>query len=98
MNDVEEFKAAGLNDASVAVLFAAQLKEQALFANTLAERCFQDCVVSFRNQDLNTAETNCINRCVDKYLVFSQTIGPRYWAEQQKIMQQRQMQMGGFPQ
>lgn len=96
MNDADEFKQLGLNDASVSVLFAAQIKEQAIFANMMTERCFKDCVISFRNVDLNTGETDCISRCVDKFVQFSQAVGPRYWEEQQKVMQQRYMETGNI--
>lgn len=84
----DEFRNAGLDEKSAAVLFTAQIKEQASFLNTVTERCFQDCVVSFRTAQLNEQESSCINRCADKYFALSQVLGVKYWEEQAKLMQE----------
>jgi len=86
----------GLDEKSASFLFSAQLKEQGVFMNTVTEKCFEDCVISFRNKDLSERETTCINRCADKYFALSQVLGSKYWEEQQKFMEnQNQNQYGG---
>eukprot|EP00012_Vannella_robusta_P011570 CAMPEP_0206191946 /NCGR_PEP_ID=MMETSP0166-20121206/5658_1 /ASSEMBLY_ACC=CAM_ASM_000260 /TAXON_ID=95228 /ORGANISM="Vannella robusta, Strain DIVA3 518/3/11/1/6" /LENGTH=89 /DNA_ID=CAMNT_0053608333 /DNA_START=8 /DNA_END=277 /DNA_ORIENTATION=- len=87
---MDELTTAGLDQKSASILLSAQIKEQASFMNSVTERCFQDCVVSFRNKDLSEKETTCINRCADKYFALSQVLGVKYWEEQQKFMQQQQ--------
>ena len=87
MNIADELRGTGLDEKSASLLFAAQIKEQANFMNSVTERCFSDCVVSFRTQQLNEQETTCINRCADKYFALSQVLGVRFWEEQQRFMQ-----------
>ncbi|KAK9827249.1 hypothetical protein WJX81_002882 [Elliptochloris bilobata] len=75
-----------------------QVKDSLRMYNSLVERCFIDCVDSFRRKDLEAAEEKCVQRCCEKFMKHSQRVGMRFHeltseAEQQmqKIMQQQQL-------
>ncbi|KAK8948661.1 Mitochondrial import inner membrane translocase subunit Tim9 [Platanthera zijinensis] len=36
--------------------------------NSLVERCFDDCVDSFRRKTLDKQEETCVRRCAEKFL------------------------------
>ena len=52
--------------------------------NGLVQRCFNQCVTSFRAKDLDQEESNCIKTCVSKYINFSQRIGQRFVEKSQE--------------
>ncbi|CEM00005.1 unnamed protein product [Vitrella brassicaformis CCMP3155] len=62
-----------------------QMQDSLNTYNGLVERCFNECITHFRAKDLEKAETGCIERCVTKFMAFSQRIGTRF---QEKNMQQ----------
>lgn len=46
--------------------------------NGLVERCFNECITSFRAKDLSQAEQACVQNCVQKFMNFSQRVGQRF--------------------
>ena len=46
--------------------------------NTLVERCFTDCVDTFRRKTLDKQEETCVRRCAEKFLKHSMRVGLRF--------------------
>ncbi|KAJ0734655.1 putative Tim10-like domain superfamily protein [Helianthus annuus] len=46
--------------------------------NTLVERCFTDCVDTFRRKTLDKQEETCVKRCAEKFLKHSMRVGMRF--------------------
>ncbi len=46
--------------------------------NNLVERCFGECVNSFRQKNLAAEEESCVKTCVQKYMAFSQRVAQRF--------------------
>ncbi|MCL7051941.1 hypothetical protein MKW94_019360 [Papaver nudicaule] len=46
--------------------------------NSLVERCFVDCVDTFRRKSLDKQEESCIRRCAEKFLKHSMRVGMRF--------------------
>lgn len=55
-----------------------QMQDSMNTFNGLVQRCFDECVVSFRSKDLDKSERECVQNCVDKFMKFSQRIGQRF--------------------
>ena len=69
-----------------------QMKDSQRTFNTVAETCFSNCVKAFHNRNLDSNETNCVNRCADKYLKTVARAGIRF-GEQNAAQAAQQ----GFP-
>jgi mitochondrial import inner membrane translocase subunit TIM9 len=54
-----------------------QIQDSMNTFNGLVQRCFNQCVTSFRSKDLDKQEAECVNNCVLKFMSFSQRIGQR---------------------
>lgn len=69
-----------------------QFKEHIETTLSMTDRCFNQCVVSFRSKDLNDAEELCLLRCVEKqekgYNVAGRVFQEVQMAEQQKLAEQ----------
>ena len=48
-----------------------QLKDTLRMFNGLVERCFSECVVSFRSKALTATEEKCVSTCAEKYMKHS---------------------------
>ncbi|KAG8388767.1 hypothetical protein BUALT_Bualt02G0159500 [Buddleja alternifolia] len=46
--------------------------------NSLVERCFTDCVDTFRRKSLDKQEETCVRRCAEKFLKHSMRVGMRF--------------------
>ncbi|KAK3001960.1 hypothetical protein RJ639_020919 [Escallonia herrerae] len=46
--------------------------------NSLVERCFTDCVDTFRRKTLDKQEETCVRRCAEKFLKHSMRVGMRF--------------------
>ncbi|KAK2972373.1 hypothetical protein RJ640_014431 [Escallonia rubra] len=46
--------------------------------NSLVERCFSDCVDTFRRKTLDKQEETCVRRCAEKFLKHSMRVGMRF--------------------
>ena len=91
----EDLRAAGLDEESAKKLFTFQIVSQARFYNKIVEKCFGDCVSSFRSNDLYDHEAECVDHCSDKYLAICSVMDTVYWkqvAEQQQEMLNAQKQ------
>ncbi|KAL0040209.1 hypothetical protein WJX77_000380 [Trebouxia sp. C0004] len=73
-----------------------QVRDSLRMYNNVVERCFRDCVESFRRKDLESNEERCVSRCCEKFMKHSARVGMRFGelstqAEQQmqQVMQQQ---------
>ncbi|GAB2272513.1 protein transporter tim9 [Dionaea muscipula] len=55
-----------------------QIRDSLRMYNTLVERCFMDCVDSFRRKTLDKQEETCVRRCAEKFLKHSMRVGLRF--------------------
>ncbi|EXC10652.1 Mitochondrial import inner membrane translocase subunit Tim9 [Morus notabilis] len=46
--------------------------------NSLVERCFNDCVDTFKHKSLQKQEESCVRRCAEKFLKHSMRVGMRF--------------------
>ncbi|KAH1224840.1 Mitochondrial import inner membrane translocase subunit Tim9 [Glycine max] len=46
--------------------------------NSLVERCFSDCVDTFKHKSLQKQEETCVRRCAEKFLKHSMRVGMRF--------------------
>ncbi|KAK6926972.1 Tim10-like [Dillenia turbinata] len=46
--------------------------------NSLVERCFTNCVESFRRKTLDKQEETCVRLCAEKFLKHSMRVGMRF--------------------
>lgn len=46
--------------------------------NNLVERCFHDCVDTFKHKSLQKQEETCVRRCAEKFLKHSMRVGMRF--------------------
>lgn len=46
--------------------------------NSLVERCFNDCVDTFKHKSLQKQEETCVRRCAEKFLKHSMRVGLRF--------------------
>ncbi|CAK0779042.1 protein transporter tim9 [Coccomyxa viridis] len=75
-----------------------QVRDSLRMYNSLVQKCFTDCVESFRRKDLDSAEEKCVQKCCEKFMKHSARVGMRFaelssQAEQQ--MQQLLQQQAG---
>lgn len=68
-----------------------QMAESMNTFNGLVERCFNECMTSFRTKSLDAPKEQCVQRCVQKTMAFSQRVALRFQEKQQQINQK----MGG---
>ena len=62
-----------------------QVMESLQTYNGLVERCFGECISHFRAKSLDEMETDCVKRCVSKFMQFSQRIGMRFAEKNQQM-------------
>ncbi|XP_076936138.1 mitochondrial import inner membrane translocase subunit Tim9 [Bidens hawaiensis] len=55
-----------------------QIRDSLRMYNTLVERCFTDCVDTFRRKTLDKQEESCVRRCAEKFLKHSMRVGMRF--------------------
>lgn len=53
--------------------------------NELVERCFGECVDTFRGRKLDGKEDACLRKCSSKFLAFARRCGLRFQEYQQEI-------------
>ncbi|RDY09517.1 Mitochondrial import inner membrane translocase subunit Tim9 [Mucuna pruriens] len=62
-----------------------QIRDSLRMYNSLVERCFNDCVDTFKHKSLQKQEETCVRRCAEKFLKHSMRVGMRLrslsWAE-----------------
>ncbi|CTQ41367.1 Mitochondrial import inner membrane translocase subunit Tim9 [Babesia microti strain RI] len=46
--------------------------------NGITQRCFNECVTSFKSKDLDKRETECVGNCVKKFIAYSQRVSMRF--------------------
>ncbi|TKW28617.1 hypothetical protein SEVIR_3G339800v4 [Setaria viridis] len=55
-----------------------QIRDSLRMYNSLVERCFTDCVDTFRRKTLDKQEESCVHRCAEKFLKHSMRVGMRF--------------------
>ncbi|CAH9079905.1 unnamed protein product [Cuscuta europaea] len=55
-----------------------QIRDSLRMYNNLVERCFTDCVETFRRKTLDKQEETCVRRCAEKFLKHSMRVGLRF--------------------
>mmetsp|Transcript_97333 Transcript_97333/g.135242 ORF Transcript_97333/g.135242 Transcript_97333/m.135242 type:complete len:94 (-) Transcript_97333:30-311(-) len=66
-----------------------QMQEMMNTYNNLVEKCFNECVTSFRTKALEGSEEQCVTRCVQKFMSFSQRVSLRFQEKQQQMQLQQ---------
>ncbi|GFE54144.1 mitochondrial import inner membrane translocase [Babesia ovis] len=52
--------------------------------NGMVDKCFNECISTFRSKELDKREINCVESCVKVFFEFSQRIGQRFAEKQQQ--------------
>ncbi|CAJ1933119.1 unnamed protein product [Sphenostylis stenocarpa] len=55
-----------------------QIRDSLRMYNALVERCFTDCVDTFKHKSLQKQEETCVRRCAEKFLKHSMRVGMRF--------------------
>ncbi|KAK7411642.1 hypothetical protein VNO78_03077 [Psophocarpus tetragonolobus] len=55
-----------------------QIRDSLRMYNSLVERCFSDCVDTFKHKSLQKQEETCVRRCAEKFLKHSMRVGMRF--------------------
>ncbi|PON33516.1 Tim10/DDP family zinc finger [Parasponia andersonii] len=55
-----------------------QVRDSLRMYNSLVERCFNDCVDTFKHKSLQKQEESCVWRCAEKFLKHSMRVGMRF--------------------
>ncbi|XP_061354185.1 mitochondrial import inner membrane translocase subunit Tim9 [Gastrolobium bilobum] len=55
-----------------------QIRDSLRMYNSLVERCFNDCVDTFKHKSLQKQEETCVRRCAEKFLKHSMRVGMRF--------------------
>ena len=55
-----------------------QVRDSLRMYNSLVERCFNDCVDTFKHKKLQKQEETCVHRCAEKFLKHSMRVGMRF--------------------
>uniref|UniRef100_A0A061R1X9 Mitochondrial import inner membrane translocase subunit n=1 Tax=Tetraselmis sp. GSL018 TaxID=582737 RepID=A0A061R1X9_9CHLO len=74
----------------------AQIKDSLRMYNSLVERCFVDCVDSFRRKDLDKDEEKCVTRCAEKFIKATGRTGQRF-AELTQAAEEQLASKAGTP-
>ena len=69
-------------------LFYAPTLPRISMYNNLVEKCFGQCVSSFRSKTLDKSEATCVENCSARYVKMTQRVGLRF-AEHQAMQQKR---------
>ncbi|KAL3144336.1 protein transporter tim9 [Trebouxia sp. C0009 RCD-2024] len=70
-----------------------QVRDSLRMYNNVVERCFRDCVESFRRKDLDSSEERCVTRCCEKFMKHSARVGMRFGELSSQAEQQMQQVM-----
>lgn len=55
-----------------------QMIESIQTYNGLVDKCFNECISTFRSKALDNQETECVKKCVAKSMEYSQRVGRRF--------------------
>ncbi|MED6133657.1 protein transporter tim9 [Stylosanthes scabra] len=61
-----------------AMMEQVQIRDSLRMYNSLVEKCFTDCVDTFKHKSLQKQEETCVKRCAEKFLKHSMRVGMRY--------------------
>jgi mitochondrial import inner membrane translocase subunit TIM9 len=82
-------KQAGMNARDQAQLMATmqemQMADSLRMYNELVERCFGECVDTFRARTLDGKEEACVRKCSGKFVAFAARVGLRFQEAQEDM-------------
>ncbi|KAF7823631.1 mitochondrial import inner membrane translocase subunit Tim9 [Senna tora] len=55
-----------------------QIRDSLRMYNSLVERCFNDCVDTFKHKSLQNQEESCVRRCAEKFMKHSMRVSMRF--------------------
>ena len=74
-----------------------QAKDSIGMYNFMVERCFADCINSFRSKTLDESEKACVSKCSEKYIKLTQRVGFRFAEFNQVSRARRARCLPSFP-
>lgn len=72
----------------MAIMQDMQMVDSLRMYNELVERCFGECVDTFRGRKLDGKEDACMQKCSSKFLAFAQRCGMRFQEYQQEMAEE----------
>jgi mitochondrial import inner membrane translocase subunit TIM9 len=72
----------------MAIMQEMQMADSLRMYNELVERCFGECVDTFRTRKLDGKEDACIRKCSGKFVAFAARCGMRFQEYQQEMAQE----------
>eukprot|EP00871_Galdieria_phlegrea_P002352 jgi/Galph1/3117/GphlegSOOS_G1787.1 len=74
----------------MAVMQDLQIQDSLRLYNELVQRCFGECVESFRSKKLDGKEEACVTKCAQKFLKMAARVGQRFAEHQQQLVTEAQ--------
>lgn len=74
----------------VAMIETMQTRDSLRMYNNLVEKCFSECVNSFRRKSLEKDEERCVSKCCEKFLKHSARVSVRFAELNAQTMEQQQ--------
>jgi mitochondrial import inner membrane translocase subunit TIM9 len=72
----------------MAIMQEMQMADSLRMYNELVERCFGECVDTFRARKLDGKEEACIQKCSGKFVAFAARCGMRFQEYQQEMAEE----------
>ncbi|CAL6283692.1 unnamed protein product [Bathycoccus prasinos] len=72
----------------VAMIETMQTRDSLRMYNNLVEKCFSECVNSFRRKSLEKDEERCVSKCCEKFLKHSARVSVRFAELNAQTMEQ----------
>jgi mitochondrial import inner membrane translocase subunit TIM9 len=72
----------------MAMMQEMQMADSLRMYNELVERCFGECVDTFRGRKLDGKEDACIKKCSSKFVAFAARCGTRFQQYQQEMAEE----------
>ncbi len=65
------------------------MRETQRLFNSTTEKCFNQCVSSFRARNLDSSEKKCLEHCTEKFIGHTQRMGIRFQEEMAKMQEKK---------
>jgi mitochondrial import inner membrane translocase subunit TIM9 len=72
----------------MAMMQEMQMADSLRMYNELVERCFGECVDTFRGRKLDGKEDACVKKCSAKFVAFASRCGTRFQEYQQEMAEE----------
>lgn len=74
----------------MAVMQDLQIQDSLRLYNELVQRCFGECVETFRSKKLDGKEEACVTKCAQKFVKMAARVGQRFAEQQQQLVAEAQ--------